>query len=243
MAETGHARNIEHLNTMIAFVTGYGAAYAPSNAAITLAALTAKLTASNTALDGVTTAVAPYNAATNARENEFVGIRKLVIRVVNSFAASGAAKNTVEDAKSFKRKIDGARAKVPKAKPAVPGAPTPVPPTTISVAQTSYTQIVEHLDNLIELCSGEPLYNPNETPLKVVQLTAKSTALKAANDGVATAFAPLSNARITRNDVLYAADTGLVDLAGLVKKYVKSLYGGDSPQYKQISGLEFRAVK
>ena len=26
MAETGHARNIEHLNTMIAFVTGYGAA-------------------------------------------------------------------------------------------------------------------------------------------------------------------------------------------------------------------------
>lgn len=65
----------------------------------------------------------------------------------------------------------------------------------------------------------------------------------AANDAVTAAATPLSNARITRNDELYGTDTGLCDLAGLVKKYVKSLYGADSPQYKQISGLEFRTVK
>lgn len=53
------------------------------------------------------------------------------------------------------------------------------------------------------------------------------------------AATPLSNSRITRDDAMYATDTGLVDLAALVKKYVKSLYGADSPQYKQISGLEF----
>ncbi len=43
MAETGHARNIEHFATMIGFVDGYGVAYNPSNAAIELAALQAKL--------------------------------------------------------------------------------------------------------------------------------------------------------------------------------------------------------
>lgn len=44
---------------------------------------------------------------------------------------------------------------------------------------------------------------------------------------------------ISRDDAMYADETGLVDLAGLVKKYVKSLYGADSPQFQQISGLEF----
>lgn len=50
------------------------------------------------------------------------------------------------------------------------------------------------------------------------------------------------HAKWPRN-VRYASDTGLVDLAGLVKKYVKSLYGADSPQFKQISGLEFTRPK
>lgn len=67
--------------------------------------------------------------------------------------------------------------------------------------------------------------------------------MKLAGNLEAAAAAPLSNARITRNAELYADDTGLVDRAGLVKKYVKSLYGADSPQFKQISGLEFRTVK
>ncbi len=52
---------------------------------------------------------------------------------------------------------------------------------------------------------------------------------------------PLSNARIARNDVMYADDTGLVEVAAMVKKYVKAVFGADSPQFAQISGLEFHA--
>lgn len=74
-------------------------------------------------------------------------------------------------------------------------------------------------------------------------LQAKSTSMKNANNAVTASATPLSNARIERNTELYGEDTGLVDLAALVKKYVKSLFGADTPQYKQISGLEFRAVK
>lgn len=51
---------------------------------------------------------------------------------------------------------------------------------------------------------------------------------------------PFGNARIVRNDSLYADETGLCDIAAMVKKYVKSLFGADSPEYAQISGLEFR---
>ena len=60
---------------------------------------------------------------------------------------------------------------------------------------------------------------------------------------VMNAATPLSNARISRDEELYAGTTGLVDLAGLVKKYVKSVFGGDSAQFKQLSDLEFKLVK
>lgn len=44
MAETGHARNVEHFQQMISFCTGYGTDYDPTNAMIELAALNTALT-------------------------------------------------------------------------------------------------------------------------------------------------------------------------------------------------------
>ena len=241
MAETGHAKNIANFGTLISFVQGYGAAYAPSNPAIELTALQAKLAAAETALDGVTTALAPWKTKVNERETAFEGLRKLVTRVVNSYAASGAEKNSVDDAKAIKRKIDGARAKaLPKDDPETPEDES----KGNSVSQKSYTQTVEHFDTLIEfLENNSTLYNPNENDLKLTTLTARSTTLKAANTAVMSAATPLSNARLSRDVELYNETVGLVDTAALVKKYVKSLFGADSPQYKQISGLEFRKAK
>lgn len=47
MAETVHARNIEHFASLIGFVAGYDTAYNPGNAAIELAALRAKMAATS----------------------------------------------------------------------------------------------------------------------------------------------------------------------------------------------------
>ncbi len=57
MTESGHAQNVGHFGTMIAFVEGYGVAYNPSNAAIELAALEAKLAAAQASIDGVTSTI------------------------------------------------------------------------------------------------------------------------------------------------------------------------------------------
>ena len=94
MAETGHARNVEHFSTLISFVQGYGAAYAPSNAAISVASLQGKLAAAEGMIDGVTATMAPWKTKVNDRENAYEGVRKLVTRVVNSYAASGTEKNS-----------------------------------------------------------------------------------------------------------------------------------------------------
>ena len=234
--ETGHARNIEHFQTMIGFVTGWGAAYDPTNAAIELAALQAKLTAANTAMDGVVTALATSKTAVNQRENAFTGLRKLTTRVVNFYASTGTAKNNVDDAQSLKRKIDGKRAEQVEDDPSTPEDESA---NAISASQQSYTQLVEHFDNLIELLSGDPMYNPNEVDLQVANLVTLSGNMKTANTSVMTSNVALSNSRIDRDGVMYAPDTGLVDLALTVKKYAKAAFGADAPQYQQVSGLEF----
>ena len=43
----------------------------------------------------------------------------------------------------------------------------------------------------------------------------------------------------TRNAALYDDPTSIYELQKLVKAYVKGAFGASSPQYKQISGLEF----
>jgi len=147
----------------------------------------------------------------------------------NSFAASGAASNLIDDAKGFKRKLDGVRAgTLPKDDP---NTPEDESAGGNSVSQQSYTQLVEHFDNLIELLSNSGKYNPNESELTIASLQALSADLKTANAAVTAAFTPLSNARITRNTSLYGDGDGLFDLAGLVKTYVKSLFGADSPSF------------
>lgn len=239
MSETGHARNIERFTHLINFVDAYGATYNPSNAAITLAALNAKKTAAENSMDYVTDEMAPWKMVVNNRQELFEGVRKLATRVFNSFAASGASQKDIDDAKTFKRKLDGARAETLVDDPETPEDES----LGNSVSQQSYTQLVEHLDNMLAVIDSSGSYSPNEVDLQMATLTAYSASLKDANAAVSAATPSYSNARIARNEILYAEGTGLVDLALLVKKYVKSVFGADSPQYAQISGLEFTRYK
>ncbi len=236
MAETGHIKNVEHFQMMIAAVNGYGGAYKPANAAITLANLQAALNDANAGIDAVTTALIPWKVAVNERENEYAGIGKLTTRVAASFASCGADANAVEDMKGFARKIAGDRkSKIPVDDPNTPEDES----KHNSVSQRSYTQIAEHLDGMIEMAMNEPKYAPNETELQVASLQAKSAACKAKNQNVIDKTVPVDNGRITRNNALYDESTGIVELARLVKLYVKSLFGAGSPEYAQISGLQF----
>lgn len=246
MSESGNAINIARFNQLISFVEGYGGKYSPTNTAIELTALQTTLTNSETSMDEVATALVAWKNTVNEREDAYDGLRKLVTRVVNAFAASGADQNAIDDAKAIKRKIDGARAKaLPKDEPEEPvGEPNGSngEPTIHSVSQRSYTQTVANFEELIAfLSSNSTFYDPNESELQITTLTARANQMKTANDAVIAAATPLSNARIHRNIILYGEGTSLFALAKLVKLYVKALYGADSPQFKQISGLAFRA--
>ncbi|MGH9948156.1 MAG: hypothetical protein ACRD6X_13295 [Pyrinomonadaceae bacterium] len=234
--ETGHARNIQRFQEMISFVTSWGAAYAPTNAAISLSALSAKLLASDTAMTAVTSSLAQSKNTVNSRENTFAGLRKLVTRVVNFYESTGADQNKIDDARTLKRKIDGARATTVVDDP---NTPEDESANSVSASQQSYTQLVEHFEALIALLGMDPLYFTAELDLQLGTLTALSTQMQSNNLAVINATTALSNARAARDAEMYADSTGLVDLALLTKKYTKAAFGTDSSQYIQIKGLEF----
>ncbi|MBE7516837.1 MAG: hypothetical protein HS105_09560 [Chloracidobacterium sp.] len=237
MSEVGHARNIQSFRSLVSFVTGYGGYYKPSNKDIELTALNTALAAADAAMDLVTAKLGVSKTTINTRQNVYAPLRTTVARSVNYYASTGAAENSIEDAKGFKRKIDGKRA---SAKPVDdPSTPEDESAGSHSAAQTSYTQRAEHLDNLIAIYQGDPFYMPNETDLTTTALQTLSNDMKAATQAVIDSYTDISNARLTRSDVMYAGPQCLFSLQKKVKAYVKGLYGPSSDEYKQISRLKF----
>jgi hypothetical protein len=170
---------------------------------------------------------------------EFSTLQPLATRVINALQATEASNEVIKDAKALNRKLQGKRASSPQT-PADPNTPAP---NTISASQLSYDQQIQHLAGIITILDAEASYTPNETDLTVASLTAKQTTLSTKQAAVAVAYTNVSNARIARNNTLYNPETGLVDTASEVKKYIKSVFGAASPQYNQVKGIQIGSIR
>ena len=238
--ESGHTKNVANFATLITFCTAHGVIYYPSKALIKLPALNSKLTAARLASETVSDRTPAWTTAVDARQSLFEPLDKLITRVLNAVKTSDVSEKLVEDAESYTRKIHGTRA-TPK-HPVVlddPNTPEDESQNYHSAAQLSFDSRIENFSKLIKLLASQPGYIPNETELTVASLTTLLTSMRTASAAVATAFAPLSNARIARNKVLYEPHTGLFSQAAEVKMYIKSLFGATSGEYKQVSHLKF----
>ena len=239
-SETGHAKNVTNLESLITSIIALETSYNPSRDSIKLPALQALLTASTESLNAVNIAQAAYSNAVAARKVAFEPFSKLITRVMNSLKASGASTQVVQSARTIVRKLQGRRASAKiteEEKKALEAEGKEV--NQISASQMSFDNRIENFDRLIMLLSSIPLYNPNEEELKVETLKALHNQLKEKNTEVILPIVQLSNSRIARNKILYSENTGLVDVALDSKTYIKSIFGATSPQYKQISKLRF----
>ena len=238
--ETGHQKNVANFDALIAFATGYGASYNPSKASLAIDALKALSDQAKGAINAVSAAEPAYKNAVAAREAAFAPLSKLTTRIINALKATDAAKQVVDDAKSVARKIQGTRAKAKltdEQKKALAEQGKEV--VEISTSQMSFDNRLDNFFKLTQLLASVPEYAPNETELKVDTLNRMMDDLKAKNAAVMDATTPLSNARITRNEILYKVDYGLYDVAADVKAYIKSVFGASSPQYRQVSKIKF----
>ena len=238
-SEIGHAKNIANFQDLIAFVESYGSIYNPSKNALKLPQLNALVTLSQTHLEEVITKNTIYNNAVNERIIEFANLKGLSTRIINALETTDATKEKVNNAKTFNRKLQGKRA----SQPTTPADPNALAPNTISASQQSYDQQIQHLGGLIAVLQTEASYTPNETDLTIAGLTTKQANLNAKNNAVSVAYANVSNSRITRNNTLYNNETGLVQTATEVKKYIKSIFGATSQEYAQVKGIQFKKIK
>lgn len=238
-SEVGHAKNVANFQDLIEFVTAYGTTYNPSKNALKLPQLIALKASADATLADVITKNTNYNSKVNERITAFSGLKSLSTRLVNALQTTDATTETIGNAKTFNRKMQGKKASSSQT-PTDPNTPAP---TTISTSQQSYDQLIQHLAGLTSVLEAETSYTPNETDLQVATLQTKIADLTAKNTAVATAYASISNSRIARNETLYSSSTGLVETANEVKKYIKSVFGASSPQFAQVKGIQFKVIK
>lgn len=239
-SESGHAKNVANFDTLITYVASYGTVYNPSKTTLKLPALQALATTAKMVINAVNAAHPAYSNAVAARETAFALLSKLTTRVMNALRATDTSESVDENARALVRKIQGVRATPKKTDEENLALKAEGKETAeVSSSQMSYDSRLDNFDKLIKLLSSIALYAPNEADLKIAALTAVYNDLKAKNTAVIAATAPLSNARIARNDVLYKPVSGLYDIAIDTKTYIKSVFGATSPQYNQVKGLLF----
>lgn len=246
-SETGHPKNVANFENLVSFVVGFGVTYNPSKITLKVPALQTQLASCKANIASVTSTSVAFNNAVNARMMAFDGLKKLSTRLLNALDATNASTQLVKDFKTVNAKVQGSKlTKADSGKTAKlidPNTPVVETTKTISSSQQSYSSLIEHVATIITILSTEPTYVPNENDLKVVTLNTLLTSLKNTNTAVINAYTTVSNARLSRDQSLYNTINGLCETAKEVKMYVKSLYGATSPQYKLISGLEFKSRK
>lgn len=235
-SEVGHAKNAANLQKLTEQVTAFTLYNPPvdhlkvpqlqalhSSAVAKLAEVEEKRTANKTAI---------YQ-----RQVAFQDLKPTCTRIINLLNILGLSKGLLDQAKSLNRSIQGSSNK----------PTTPNPPDGngggISTSRQSYTQQAENFGILLQLLGTITEYNPNENDLKLANLNTYKDSLVSSTQTVDQTEAELNNKLIERDQILYADGTGLYSIAQNVKKYVKSLYGATSPEYTNVSSIEFTSRK
>lgn len=237
VSEFSQAKNLENFEQQIIVCTGFGANYNPSKTSLTLVSLGTKYTSADNALKAVNAIYPTLVNAVNDRELLFDPLRELCTRIMNAVSASEVTKEFIKDIKTVIRKLQGRRAK-----PRIiddPNTPEDESLKSISASQLSFDNRINNLDILINLLSSNAGYAPNETNLTVASLTTLLNNMRVANTAAKTAYSAIKSARINRNKILYHPVSGLVTIAHEVNKYVLSVFGAKSSQYKELTALKF----
>ena len=236
-SEVGHAKNVAKRQKLTEQVKVY-TLYNPPVDNLKVANLQTLYTDATTKLNEVEDKRNANKNAITLRQSAFENLKSTCTKIINHLGILGLPQGTIDQAKSLNRTIQGGQKKE---------TPTPEegkePAKTVSTSRQSYTQQAENFGILLQLLATIPSYNPNEDDLKLANLNTYKESLMSSTQSVDQTEAELNNKLIERDQILYADGTGLYTIAQNVKKYVKSLYGATSPEYTNVSSIEFTTRK
>ena len=236
-SEVGHAKNVANLQKLIEQVKVY-TLYNPPIDNIKIANLQTLYSTASSKLNEVEDKRNANKSAITLRQSTFENLKSTCTKIINHIGILGLPQGTIDQAKSLNRTIQGGQKK--ETAPAGEGKEAP---KTVSTSRQSYTQQAENFGILLQLLGTIPTYAPNENDLMVTNLNTYKESLMSTTQSVDQTEAELNNKLIERDQILYTDGTGLYTIAQNVKKYVKSLYGATSPEYKNVSSIEFTSRK
>jgi hypothetical protein len=239
--ETGHTNNVANFQTIISKCVGLGDSYNPSNPKLRIATMQESYTNAANVLKDVQVKITEFKNALNDRKVAAAKVKPLATRVLNALKSLDLRVETINNAKTVNRKIQGRRAtpvaKIAHSVGAAVADENQTIPKTISASHQGIDQVISNFSQLIEIVKAEHSYAPNETELTTQSLEAFYNDLQAKNRAIMDAETNLNNARIARDKLLYTQQSNIVTLAQGVKSYIKSAFGATSPEYKSVSAI------
>lgn len=241
---SGANSNVTNLKMLNSAILGYGDTYNPANALITPAALQAAYLHGLGAVNAVDSLLPANTNAKNVRGKAFDSMGKLATRAGNSFKSLVADESARMHIRSLIHLIQRGRVNAIKSKPSVNDAVADLLTVKENASHKSgYEKQLDNFYKLIQFLASFPAYKPNETDLTIDALSAFHAELTMDNQLVADTQIQLDQSRMNREKVLYQPITGLVHMGNDSKSYIKSVFGANSPEYKQISKLKFGTYK
>jgi len=244
--ESGHPKLLESLGKLIAIDETLDQARLNPPAGLKLNELKTKRDTATNLQTGIGNSRADWRTVALARAVDIEKFDSIAAESVALFEGRGASLESVEDARSYVRKLRGEKAGG-AAKPAVDENGNPVldeSPKGISAAQTSAAAKISTMYELIDFLEAQPKYaEVNKPGFTAAELRAFVDAAQAKHDASLVSVAKLSNDRRERNKFFYLDDDCICELARQFKALVGGEYGFKSPEYKAVNAIPFKKPK
>jgi hypothetical protein len=232
-----NSKNVEAFGKLVGICTGYGGSYNPGKPNLRVESLTALLANSREALRLVSAAKTELENATNKREVTYIGLKKLVSRIMFELKSANVLPQTLADAYSAVRKIRGEGF---KDRPPVSTTAEGTPEVKRGRSYGSdYKSVVYHFEKLIQTLAAEPRYQPGLIDLQVPSLQTLLSELREINATVLSAIVAWGKARRDRNELLYSSENGLLATGRAVRQQVRATFGYRSDATRAIHQIRF----
>ena len=243
-SEAGSKKTIDNLGELTTSVVLLGTTFKPSNPLLLISAQIQLKTDAQKAFDDVSVALGIYNEAANQREIAYEPLSSLSTQIVNALDAAGASQQSIENARTFVRKIRGDESlnKLTDEEIAALKAEGKEYHSH-STSQMSFDNREANFGYLIDTVAAVEEYNPNEEFLQIVNLRKTKADLSEKNATAVAKEKILRKSRLDRNIIFNTPKSGLVAVANGVKKYIKSVFGANSAQFKDVAALKFSKIK
>jgi hypothetical protein len=243
--ESGHPKLLESMGKLIAIDETLDQTRLNPPDGLKLSELKTKRDTATVLQTGIGNSRADWRTVALDRAVDIEKFDSIAAEAVSLFEGRGASKESVGDARSYVRKLQGRR--LSAAKPALDANGNPVfdeSPKGISAAQTSAAAKISTMYELIDFLEAQPKYaEVNKSGFTAAELRAFVDTTQAKHDASLASVAKLSNDRRERNKFFYLNDDCICELARQFKALVGGEYGFKSPEYKAVNAIPFRKPK